>query len=120
MAQGVEAMTGSSGSIDWEHVRDLRDELGPEEFSEVIALFLEETEQMVEALAGLDPAEYPPALHALKGAALNLGFVRLARLCADGEAAARRAEEVVVPKILTGFATSRAELRARLAQYSDE
>jgi hypothetical protein len=66
--------------IDWTCVSDLREEVGDEDFQEVISLFVEEVES---ALAGLDPAA--PAsedLHFLKGSALNLGFTALARRCA--------------------------------------
>lgn len=76
--------------LDWSRVEQLREEVGEEAFDEVVELFLEEAE---EQLAALDPAA-PAArlemqLHALKSAAVNLGFDAFAQLCAAGEAAAR-------------------------------
>ena len=43
--------------MDWTRVNELREEVGAEAFSEVLALFLEETDGMAQQLAaGADPA----------------------------------------------------------------
>lgn len=72
--------------IDWGRVKELRSEIGAEDFQEVVDLFLQEAD---EAIARLGPTAGPRALaadlHFLKGAALNLGFVDLSALCQDGE-----------------------------------
>ena len=72
--------------IDWERIRDLRSEIGAEDFMEVATMFLEEADEAVARLAiprGAKALE--DDLHFLKGAALNLGFSRLSALCQDGE-----------------------------------
>ena len=72
--------------IDWERIRDLRSEIGAEDFMEVAAMFLDEADEAVLRLAtprGTKALE--DDLHFLKGAALNLGFSRLSALCQDGE-----------------------------------
>ena len=74
--------------VDWERVRALRDEIGAEDFDEVVALFLEEADPAIAALSGEGRAG-PDALHFLKGAALNLGFAALADHCAAAERQAR-------------------------------
>lgn len=75
--------------IDWTRVDELRDEVGTEDFDEVVTLFLSEVE---ERLGTLDPAGELRALeedlHFLKGSALNLGFEELAHFCGEGEALA--------------------------------
>jgi HPt (histidine-containing phosphotransfer) domain-containing protein len=72
--------------IDWDRLRELRSEIGPEDFAEVVSLFLEEAD---EAIARLSPDGGAKALaadlHYLKGAALNLGFASLSALCQSGE-----------------------------------
>ena len=72
--------------IDWERMRELRHDIGAENFEEVVEMFFEEADA---AVAHLTTCEDAPALsaelHALKGAALNLGFDRLAELCRQGE-----------------------------------
>lgn len=97
-------------AIDWARVRELKDEIGEAEFAEVVELFLTEADAMVDSLAGLPPADYEEALHALKGAALNLGFAGLSALCLEGErlAAAGRAADVRVARVLTAYAAARA------------
>jgi histidine phosphotransfer protein HptB len=72
--------------IEWERVAELRDEIGADGFGEVVALFLEEADEVMARIsinAGAKALEAD--LHFLKGAALNLGFEEFAGLCQDGE-----------------------------------
>ncbi len=72
--------------INWDRVNGLRDEIGAEDFAEVVALFLEETDEVAAKLPScMEAAEQESALHFLKGSALNLGFGDLAQLCQEGE-----------------------------------
>ena len=77
--------------IDWHRVRELQEEIGQDEFAEVVTMFLDEAD---EVLARITPAGGAALLrddcHFLKGAALNLGFASLANLCQTAE---RRAKE---------------------------
>lgn len=70
--------------IDWERVAELRAEVGEDGFAEVIALFLDETDE-VTARLGAATGDLCRDLHFLKGSALNLGFRQLAQLCQEGE-----------------------------------
>ncbi|MBE3638244.1 Hpt domain-containing protein [Mangrovicoccus algicola] len=73
--------------LDWDRISELREEIGVEDFAEVVALFLEETGEALSRLAAGRPT-LAADLHFLKGAALNLGFADLARMAAEGEARA--------------------------------
>jgi HPt (histidine-containing phosphotransfer) domain-containing protein len=79
--------------IDWDRAQSLRDEVGAEDFAEVVDLFLQEVE---ETLARLTPEQGPDALsadlHFLKGSALNLGFAEFAQLCQVGEKTPSKAD----------------------------
>lgn len=99
--------------IDWPRVWELRDEIGEAEFGEVVTLFLAESAAMADSLAGVPPEALEEELHALKGAALNLGFTRLAALCAEGErlAASGRGADVAIAPILATFYRSRQAFR---------
>jgi HPt (histidine-containing phosphotransfer) domain-containing protein len=80
------AKTQEARMIDWARVSELRDEIGGDDFAEVVALFLEEADEVVARLpACSDAKSLESALHFLKGAALNLGFRALAQLCQEGE-----------------------------------
>ena len=74
--------------IDWDRVAELREEVGAEDFDEVVELFLQEVDEEIENLttqtAQSDLAE---KLHFLKGSALSLGFKEFSGLCQNGEAA---------------------------------
>ena len=84
--------------IDWSRVEELRDEIGPDDFGEVVELFLAEVDGAVETLErdGCDARGIEEQMHFLKGASLNLGFAALATLCARGEKAARAGDPAAV------------------------
>lgn len=96
--------------INWAQVNELRDEVGAEDFEEVVALFLEEVQEIIDELRGApNSGELESKMHFLKGSALNLGFKDFSDLCAAGEKAAAdgRADEVDVSGVLTCYDTSR-------------
>ncbi|MEP5731241.1 MAG: Hpt domain-containing protein [Sulfitobacter sp.] len=72
--------------IDWNRVRELQDEVGAEDFDEILELFFSEVEIVIEPLTNVTDATAMAAdLHFLRSGALNLGFSELAKLCAAGE-----------------------------------
>jgi histidine phosphotransfer protein HptB len=96
--------------IDWDRVDTLREEVGEENFAEVVALFLDEVDEVVDRFRSApDPDALERDLHFLKGGALNLGFARLGALCQTGErlAAEGRADRVDMAEIVETYATSR-------------
>lgn len=95
--------------INWDQVDQLRNEVGQDEFAEVVEIFLEEVEQVAERLArAADTASLGEDLHFLKGCALNLGFENLSTMCQAGErmAADGRADDVEIKPILDCYNTS--------------
>lgn len=96
--------------IDWERVAELREEIGPENFAEVVELFLDEVEAVLGRLDTTRGDEaFAEDLHFLKGSALNLGFRRFGLACHEGEAraAAGQAGAVDVAAILACYEASR-------------
>lgn len=103
--------------INWSRVAELRDEIGAEDFDEVVELFLEEVEEVIERLRGLtDRSSLEPDLHFLKGSALNLGFADLSDVCAAGEkmAAGGNSDEVNVDQVISTFAGSKTQFLSDL------
>jgi len=98
--------------INWERVEELRNEVGPEDFEEVIKLFLEEVD---DTIGRLGQTEAEPSLeeqlHFLKGTALNIGFGVFADLCQNGETAAAkgRAGDIDLDAIRIAYAEARQE-----------
>jgi len=102
--------------IDWGRVEQLREEVGPEAFAEIAAMFLAEADGAVGALApGAPAAKMAADLHAIKGSALNLGFAELADLCARGEAAsnAGQPERADLAAIRRAYSAAKATFVAR-------
>lgn len=96
--------------IDWQRVDELKSEVGEEDFSEIVDLFLAEVEEVVERFStSPDPGRLLDDLHFLKGSAVNLGFSEFARLCRSGErlAAEGRGAEVCLAGLAESFARSR-------------
>ncbi len=98
--------------VDWARVKELQDEIGEDDFAEVVELFLEETDEVVARLTASPPmSEVEALLHFLKGGAVNLGLAALARICADGERRAARGqpEEVDLAAVADSYVRSKDE-----------
>ncbi len=103
----------------WSRVSELRDEVGAEDFDEVVDLFLEEVEEVIERLSqNTDLAQLEQDLHFLRSSALNLGFADFSDLCRDGEhkSANGQAETVDVQAIITGFEYSKSHFVSQLSE----
>ncbi|SDI79418.1 Hpt domain-containing protein [Aliiruegeria lutimaris] len=83
--------------IDWKRVGDLKREIGASEFDEVVELFLEEVESVMDRLReNPNPDLFEEDFHFLKGCSANLGFADLAGFCLAGETMAARGEAAKV------------------------
>lgn len=103
--------------IDWERVNTLRDEVGADDFDEVVELFLDEVEEVVARLtAAPDLTTLEEDLHFLKGSALGLGFRSFSGLCQAGEtlSASGNAASVDLPEILQNYADSKAQFQTKM------
>lgn len=96
--------------IDWYRIKTLREEIGEDDFPEVVEIFIDEVTMVIDRLR-TDPQldALGADLHALKGNALNLGFCVFAEMCQKGETAAAsgRAQDIVLEPILRSFEDSR-------------
>lgn len=106
--------------IDWTRVNELRDEIGADDLDEVVAMFLEEADEVILRIAPGDLAKSLEAdLHFLKGAALNLGFAQFAALCQDGERRAAGGETGLdIAAVQECYALSKAALAERILALS--
>ncbi len=96
--------------IDWERTRELCEEIGWEDYAEVIGLFFEEVDEAISRLRlPATMAEREADMHFLKGCSLNLGFTALGELCSDGEisAASGSLTEQQVTGVIEAYEASR-------------
>lgn len=103
--------------IDWDRIATLRDEVGSEDFDEVVDLFISEVDETATRLRLTpDLSTLEEDLHFLKGSALNLGFVSLSSLCQKGEkmSAGGQATDVDVGSILAAYDESKIRFIAEL------
>jgi len=103
--------------IDWHRVKTLREEVGDDDFLKVAVMFLEESDEVVEALKTTPKEfEFEELFHSLKGSALNLGFQRLAAICAKEEnrAAQKDFGEIDVSVVVEVYAVSKRQFRSQI------
>ncbi len=102
--------------IDWPRVKELKDEIGAEDFDEVVELFLEEVEEVIGKLRTGDRGQLEQDQHFLKGSALNLGFSEFCDLCLVGErkSAEGDAQSVDLSEILNKFEISKQNFLSEL------
>ncbi|NFV82301.1 response regulator [Magnetospirillum aberrantis] len=105
--------------VDQEAQEDLADALGAEEFGELLRLYLNGVpaalDKVVQAVAAGDVPAIASSAHAVKGAAANMGFRRLAADAARLERAAK-AGETAVDDLLAAL---RLSAEATLAQSTE-
>ncbi|MGB0901097.1 Hpt domain-containing protein [Halocynthiibacter sp.] len=104
--------------IDWARVEELKQEVGEDDFAEVVELFLEEVEETITRLkTEPDPNNLEDDMHFLKGSALNLGFAQFSDICQAGETAAAngQADLISLPDVFTSYDNSKSEFLARQA-----
>ena len=102
--------------VNWDRISELRDEVGEDDLSEVLALFCEEVEEVLEELPGAEPSSLRGHLHFLKGSALNIGLVEVSNLCRDEELklAADPGNAPRIDAIRSAYETARNDLRELL------
>ncbi len=105
--------------IDWDRVADLREEVGPEDFDEVVELFLQEVDEEIETLSSVAASDgLAEKLHFLKGSALSLGFREFSGLCQTGEAALTQdpTAEIDLDRLQSSYQFSRSTFLADLPE----
>jgi len=103
--------------IDWGRVSELRDEIGAEDFAEVVEIFLEEVDEAIAELGKSGGAgDLETQLHFLKGSALNLGFADFSKHCQAGETAAGNSgqDQIDLPDIIKCYEMSKSEFLTAL------
>jgi HPt (histidine-containing phosphotransfer) domain-containing protein len=102
--------------IDWTRVDELVSEIGPDDFGDVVELFLEEVDT---AMNGLCTSEnLQNRLHLIKGCAWNLGFTALGQICAAEEAAGGLLSQNRIEYLRETYAKSRAAFMEGLSVRS--
>jgi HPt (histidine-containing phosphotransfer) domain-containing protein len=107
--------------IDWDRIRALREEVGPEDFDEVVELFLMEVDAEIDALHSIErEGGLGEKLHFLKGSAMNLGFSDFSSLCQAGESrlSEDRAAPIDLEAILASYRASRDQFLAELPKIT--
>ncbi len=108
--------------IDWQQVQQLEEDIGAEDFGDVVILFLSEVDEAVAQLEThcTDAAnDLGPALHFLKGSAYNLGFQAFGDLCSEGEKRVERGDFDLseLPQVATLYVQSKETFLAEISKH---
>ncbi|TCO73449.1 Hpt domain-containing protein [Rhodovulum euryhalinum] len=97
--------------IDWTRVEELRAEVGEDAFDEVLDLFLEEVDEVMNRLREAPDSDCLPAdLHFVRGSALNLGLKEFCTICQGLEHRLARGEPVDLGALLDCYGESKSLL----------
>ena len=103
--------------IDWDRVEELKSEVGEEDFAEIIGMFFEEVEDVLQRLCQPNSTAQASDLHFVKGSALNIGLAEVSDLCRSMETRLRDNPNAAVDlaKLQGVFRVSKAELWGGIA-----
>lgn len=98
--------------LDWNRIRELRSEVGEDEFKLILELFLDEVEGVIMRLSKKSAARLASDLHFLRGCAWNLGFRGFGILCDEGErlATTGKAAQFDIEALMTCYSVSKQEM----------
>ena len=90
--------------INWNKADELREDIGVDDFGEIVEVFLQEVEEELAALTDKPVTGLPASMHFLKGSALNLGFENFAEKCRQG---AQAASQIEISELLSCYDASK-------------
>lgn len=97
--------------IDWARVKELKEDIGDDDFAEVVDIFTEEIEASLEEMAQRFPQNLAEDLHFLKGSAANIGFDLMYKTCTECE---KNTAKVDINTLSTLYFDSKSELLSGL------
>lgn len=101
--------------IDWDRISELRNEVGEDDFAEVLVIFFDEVADVLEGLENGSIDAKRRDLHFLKGSAMNIGLADVSALCrcCESALAANPDEAVDLSPIRTAFLASKEIIESR-------
>jgi HPt (histidine-containing phosphotransfer) domain-containing protein len=78
--------------VDLDRLMSLRDDIGPEDFADVVLLFFAEIGETLDRMRADTAPRTADDFHFLRGSAANLGFVEMVRACERAEASCTHGE----------------------------
>ncbi|GEM_PF-1422344 len=89
--------------VDLDHLMSLRDDIGVDDFAEVVLLFFTEIGEKLDQMGAGGKPPSAEDFHFLRGSAANLGFIAMVRACEEAEAACKSGGAPDLAAVLRSF-----------------
>jgi HPt (histidine-containing phosphotransfer) domain-containing protein len=105
-------------AIDWNHLNSLRDDIGAEDFADVVLLFFAEIGEKLDEMRNSEDQPTPDDFHFLRGSAANLGFVDLVNACQRAESACLNGTQPDLTAIMRTYEDALNRTRAEVPELA--
>jgi HPt (histidine-containing phosphotransfer) domain-containing protein len=89
--------------VDLDRLMSLRDDIGPEDFADVVLLFFAEIGETLDRMRADTAPRTADDFHFLRGSAANLGFLDMVNACEMAEAACIRGDPPDLAMVVRSF-----------------
>ena len=104
--------------IDWDHLASLRDDVGAEDFADIVLLFFAEIGEKLDQMQGAGTAPAVDDFHFLRGSAANLGFTDMVEACRKAEAACAGGAKPDLAAVVRSYEGALERARARVPELA--
>jgi len=105
--------------IDWNRLNALKADIGEDDFTAVVALFMAEIREKLHDLEHLPASHVAGDFHFLRGSASNLGFTAMAEACLRAEQVCARGQRPDIAAISHRFETALHRIESQIPGIAD-
>lgn len=102
--------------VDWDRLTSLRDDIGAEDFAEVVLLFFTEIGEKLDQMDAMSSSAED--FHFLRGSAANLGFTAMVRACEDAEGACKEGRAPDLAAVVQSYREALDSTRTHVPELS--
>lgn len=102
--------------VDWDHLTTLRNNIGAEDFAEVVLLFFAEMGEKLDRMRTGGDAPVADDFHFLRGSAANLGFIDMVDACERAEAACANGDAPDLAAVVRSYEAALVRARAEVPE----
>jgi histidine phosphotransfer protein HptB len=102
--------------VDWDRLMSLRDDIGADDFAEVVLLFFTEIGEKLDQMGAMPSSAED--FHFLRGSAANLGFTAMVRACEEAEATCKAGGAPDLAAVMRSFEDALTKTQAHVPELA--